>query len=330
MITNRDALERDLLDGTELLIDGAWIPRAEGGELEHVDPTLGRAHASFPSAGASETDAAVTGARRALPSWRRMPADVRRSLLLRIAAAIRDRQTEFDLIAALEYGQPLGVGSRAAVCADYFEYYAGWTDKITGDVVPAYPARALDYTLPEPYGVIAAFVNWNGPITAIGRKVAPALAAGNTIVLKASEYAPFTPHRFARLCEECELPAGVVNFVVGGPEAGHALASHPNVDKISFTGGGETAKLVMATAAKQLTPLVLELGGKSANIVFADAEVDRAATFAASFGVAANAGQGCLLPTRLLVHSDIYDALVSGVAEHLASLKIGDPLDKST
>jgi aldehyde dehydrogenase (NAD+) len=325
----RRAIASRLL-GSSMYVGGEWVAAKTGSVAEHVDPATGEVQAVFPDASAADVELAVVAARAAAPGWRRTTADVRRAVLLKLAAGIRDAGPDFDAIAALEYGQPISAGARAAAAADSFEYYAGWCDKLAGNVVPAYPAAALDYTLPEPYGVVAAFVSWNGPITSIGRKIAPALAAGNTVVLKSSDLAPFAAQRFAQLCELAGIPPGVVNLVSGGRETGEALSAHRDIDKITFTGGGPTAKKVMGSAAEHLTPLLLELGGKSANIVFPDADLKTAASFSALFGVAANAGQGCLLPTRLLVHADVYDEVVDAVVEVLQGLAIGDPLDPTT
>ena len=196
-----------------------------------------------------------------------------------------------------------------AYTAAWTRYYAGWIDKLDGEVVPV-AGDALDVVLPEPYGVIGAIVPWNGPMMGMGQKAVPALAAGNTVVVKPPELAPFGALRFAELALEAGLPPGALNVVVGGASAGDALVRHPGIDKVSFTGGCATARLVMAAAAETLTPLTFELGGKSANIVFPDADLDAAATMAAVFGTALLAGQGCALPTRLYVHANVYDEVV--------------------
>ncbi len=196
-----------------------------------------------------------------------------------------------------------------AYTAAWTRYYAGWIDKLDGEVVPV-AGDALDVVLPEPYGVIGAIVPWNGPMMGMGQKAVPALAAGNTVVVKPPELAPFGALRFAELALEAGLPPGALNVVVGGAAAGDALVRHPGVDKVSFTGGCATARKVMAAAAETLTPLTFELGGKSANIVFADADLDVATSMAAMLGAVLLSGQGCALPTRLYVHDDVYDEVV--------------------
>jgi len=190
--------------------------------------------------------------------------------------------------------------------------------------------RGLSYVRLEPYGVVAVIPPWNGSMMGMGQKCGPALAAGNAVVAKPPEVAPFGMLRFAELALEAGLPAGVLNVVVGGATTGAALVAHPEVDKISFTGGCATARLLMASAARHLTPLALELGGKSPNIVFPDADLDAAATMAAVIGTALLAGQGCALPTRLYVHDDVYDEVVAKVLATLGSLRVGDPLDPGT
>lgn len=184
--------------------------------------------------------------------------------------------------------------------------------------------------LPEPYGVVGAIVPWNGPMMGMGQKAAPALAAGNTVVAKPPEISPFGAIRFAELALEAGIPPGVLNVVPGGAEAGEALVRHPGVDKVSFTGGTATARLVMAAAAETLKPLALELGGKSANVIFGDADLDLAVTAAAFLGATLLSGQGCALPTRLYVHDDVYDEVVGGVVAQVEATAVGDPLAPGT
>jgi aldehyde dehydrogenase (NAD+) len=308
------------------LIGKDWISDTDAGPMSHINPTTGRPQGRIAVATAREVDEAVRVARRAQPPWQDTPVNQRRTVLLNIAKELRSQADDFALIGALEMGVPT-VQARGApiLAADYFEYYAGWADKLVGQVVPVYPTAAFDYTLPEPYGVIAAVINWNGPLTALGRKVAPALAAGNTIVAKSPELAPFALQKAAELFLTCGLPQGVFNVVTGDASTGALLVGHPGIDKISFTGSGGTARAVMATATQNLTPLTLELGGKSANIVFADGDLAAAAETAV-FGTVKNAGQGCLLPSRLLAQSGIYEEMCDLVLKRLATVSVGDPL----
>ncbi len=322
----------DLLPVVGGWIDNRIITDMHGGMFDHINPATGKLQCSVPLAGPSDIDRAVVSARVAAPAWRDFPVDERRQVLLRIADLLLEQVDELATIATLENGVPAQFAPIlcGSLPAEYFRYYAGWVDKIEGSVIPVYPMKALDYTRVEPYGVVAVIIPWNGPMTSIGQKVAPALAAGNCVVLKPPELAPFTALRFAALCAEAGLPPGVLNVVVGGPEGGEALVRHPGVDKISFTGGGGTARRVIAAAGEQLTPVVLELGGKSANIVFDDADLDKAVTMAVQVGIATLSGQGCVLPTRLLVQDSIYDDVLEQVVDLASTVVVGDPFDGDT
>jgi aldehyde dehydrogenase (NAD+) len=294
--------------------------------LERLDPSTGEVLGTFPVAGPEHVDRAVDAARRAFPAWRRLPADERRGILLRIARLLEEAQDEFKTLVALESGIPWTRSSvRSAV--DYFEYYAGWSDKVAGEVIATYPRRALDYVRYEPYGVIGSLIPWNAPLVTACKKLAPALAAGNCVVVKSPELGPFAPMRLAELCQEAGVPDGVVSVLAGGPEAGEALVRHPDVAKVSFTGGTGIARRIMAAAADQTKPLLLELGGKSATVVFDDADLGAAAQMAAQMATIASAGQGCLFPTRLLVQDSVYDEVVDRVRAVSEAATIGDPLD---
>jgi acyl-CoA reductase-like NAD-dependent aldehyde dehydrogenase len=278
-------------------------------------------------AGAREVDEAVRSAYVAFDRWSTWPANERRNLLLRIAALLQEREGELSSVVTIESGIPTTFAPvlASALPADYFRYYAGWADKLEGSVIPVWPGDALDYTLAEPYGVVAIIVPWNGPLASIGMKVAPALAAGNCVILKPSEMAPFSSLRFAELCQEAGLPDGVLSVLPGGSETGDALVRHPGVALISFTGSVPVGRKIQAAAADNLTPLILELGGKSANIVFSDADLDAAVAAAVQYGVAALSGQGCNLPTRLLVENSIYDYVIEQVVDVTESLDVGLP-----
>jgi acyl-CoA reductase-like NAD-dependent aldehyde dehydrogenase len=310
-----------------LFIAGRWASESGGGTMEHVNPATGRVQRTFPVAGVAEVNESVAAAKAALGDYRQWsPAD-RRDLLLRIAALCRSHAAEFATIGTLECGmiQPVANGMGASA-AKWFEYYAGWTDKIVGEVTPG---AGLNYTLIEPYGVVAVILTWNGPTGSIGMKVAAALAAGCTVVLKPPELAPFSSNLFARICVEAGLPSGVLNVIPGGPEAGTALVSHPDVDKISFTGGPGTARAIQKACADSLTPLILELGGKSANIVFEDADIEHAAAVAVR-GLTRLSGQVCHAPTRLLIQDSVYAAVTGRVAELLDAVQVGLPTDAAS
>jgi aldehyde dehydrogenase (NAD+) len=327
-MTRDDAL-RALPDG-RLFVGGTWLERSSGGERTHHDPATGDVLGKHQVAGSREVDFAVDAARAAFVDGSLCDPLRRRALLHALADGIDAAGDEIAAFVTLEMGQPVRA-ARAGVthAAEWFRYYAGWADKLEGAVVPA-GKGVLDYVVPAPFGVVAAITPWNGPLMSLALKVAPAVAAGNAVVLKPSEQAPFSTLRFARVCEQVGLPAGVLNVVTGAAEAGAALCSHPGVDKISFTGGEVAARAVARAAAEHHTPLVLELGGKSASIVFADADPAVAGKLAAALGVAQNSGQGCFLPTRLLVERPLYDEVVRVAVATAQRFRLGDPFEPTT
>ena len=312
-----------------MFIDGEWTLDAAG-ELPHVNPATGEVHHRFAAAGPGNVDRAVEAGRRAFAAWRDASGEARRDLLRALARALRDDADELAWIGALEAGIPVAAPLAAAAAA-WFDHYAGWADKI-GAAVSGYldlnGGAGTDFIVAEPVGVVAAILTWNAPLAFIGMTVAPALAAGCCVIVKAPEKAPYSSLRFAHLCEQVGVPAGVVQVLPGGPDAGAALAGHAGVDKVAFTGGTSTARQVLAACAAELIPSSMELGGKSANIVFADADLNRAMLTAARFVF--NSGQGCSLPTRLLVEDQAYDSVVGGVVDLLAHVQVGDPLAPST
>jgi aldehyde dehydrogenase (NAD+) len=310
-----------------LIIGDQLVEHTSAGTMEHVNPATGKVQKEFAVASVADVDAAVNAARTALPEWRRWAPDARREVLLKLADLLKEYAEEFGVISTLEAGH-LYSEYDAIYVSDWVRYYAGWADKISGESIRAYPSKGIDYSVPEPIGVAAIFVASNGPIGFCGMSGAPALAAGCTIVYKSPEAAPFSPILFAQVCQQAGIPAGVVNVVTGGPEVGDALARHPGVNKVVFTGSVPTAKKLQAAAAESVTPLLLELGGKSANIVFPDADLVKSCMLASRF--TGNAGQGCTLPTRLLVHEDVYDEVVEGVIANVTKLTAGDPFNPKT
>lgn len=318
-----------VLPASALFIGDRRVTETASGLLERVNPTTGESLGSFPVAGAEDVDGAVQAAWAAFPAWKAMPANERRTLLYRLADTIRQHSDELAQIVALETGTPVGV-STFDQAIDHLEYYGGWTDKFEGELVTSYPARAFDYVKYEPYGVVGALITWNGPVINACMKLAPALASGNCVVLKTPEQGPFAVMRLMELFLEAGLPAGVVNVVSGGPATAQAIIRHPGIRKVSFTGGPQVARSVMDTAAETLTPVTLELGGKSANIIFADADLERATAMAAFMSTVAASGQGCLFPTRLLVEGSVYDEVVERVAAISGAVTPGDPLDPAT
>jgi acyl-CoA reductase-like NAD-dependent aldehyde dehydrogenase len=315
------------LAGRGFVIGDERVATGAGGTYAHHNPATGLVQAHVPVAGAADVDRAVAVAREALGGWRTMALHKRIAILHRLADLLSARRDEAGAINALDNGTPVSAMSPGSYTSSWVRYYAGWVDKLEGQVVPVHGGRGIDYVLPEPYGVVGAVVPWNGPMMGMGQKVAPALAAGNTVVAKPPEIAPFGALRFAELALEAGLPPGVLNVLPGGAEAGQALVRHPGVDKVSFTGGTATARSIMEAAAATLKPLALELGGKSASVIFPDADLDAAATGAAILGAVLLSGQGCALGTRLYVHDDVYDEVVDRVLAAVAGVVVGDPLD---
>lgn len=319
---------RELLHGA-IVIGDDIAERGGAGYTEHVSATTGKTQAQVPLASFAQVDDAVAAARGALSVWSSWPPARRAGVLRDIGERVRDDAEAFAAINSLEVGNPY-VSAHAKLTTafpSWFEYYGGWADKITGHAARAAEGTSLNVVLKEPVGVVAKVLTWNAPMVGIQMSVAAALAAGCTVVIKPAELAPFACIRFARLCLEAGLPPGTVNVVPGDGAAGERLVAHPGVDKISFTGGLATAAKIQAAAARSVTPLVMELGGKSANIVFDDADIDRASAHASLF--VGLAGQACTLPTRLLVQASIHDEMVERVARTVAEVRVGNPFDPS-
>jgi aldehyde dehydrogenase (NAD+) len=313
-----------------LLIGADRVEEASGGVHQHIYAASGRPTAEVVLAGPAEIDRAVAQAREALPLWRRMPADRRRDVLLRLADLILEHDDELGLLQTLEVGAPRQFSRRMpAVAADHLRYAAGWLDKIGGEVVPTWPERALDYTVDEPYGVIGLIIPWNGALVSMAQCLGPILAAGNAAVVKPPELAPFVALRLGALALEAGLPAGLVNVAPGDGVAGAALAGHPGVDKVLFTGSADTGRKVLTAAAAHLTPVSLELGGKSAHVIFGDADLRFAARLAMT-GAVALSGQTCAAGTRILVHASVYDEVVGILTSRLGKVAVGDPMTDRT
>jgi acyl-CoA reductase-like NAD-dependent aldehyde dehydrogenase len=286
--------------------------------------------ARVPLAGPAEVDHAVATARRALPAWKSMTADRRRRILLDFAALIRRSGDELARIQTIENGTPAATTAYTPpAVADSLEYYAGWTDKAAGQIHAVWPQPALDYSLREPLGVVAVIIPWNSPLYTLGSVCAPALAAGNCIVVKPPELTPFTAARFADIAREAGLPPGVLNVLPGDGSAGAALVSHPGINKVHFTGSEQTAARILESTARMLVPVGLELGGKSPNIVFADADLDSAVSQAVS-SVLTLAGQVCINGTRVLIEDSVHDDFIERCRAALDQASIGDPADPET
>lgn len=322
---------RSVLPVPKLIIGGEQRASGGAGTFQHISASTGEVQGEVPLGDGADIDDAVQAARRALPVWRDMKPYDRRRLMDRFCDLVEANIPRFQTIAVLENAIPALNFERGMVhrCVGWLRYYAGWTDKLEGLVTGLHPGENFEYTIPEPYGVIGHIITWNAPLLSLCMKVPPSLAAGNTVVIKPAEFTPYTSQLFAELALEAGIPEGVINVVPGAVAAGEALVRHPGVDKISFTGGPIGAKAIMRSAAASLKPVIFELGGKSANLVFPDVNVAETAAYCAGFGVS-NSGQGCALPTRIIVHEDIYDAFVEIVAATLDHLPTGDPMNPSS
>jgi len=313
-----------------LIIGERLIERGSGSVQRHVYPANGRVTCEINLASADEVDAAVRCARAAFPAWRALSGDKRRDLMLRMAALIEQHARELADLSTLENGSPIMLTPFiAADAAQKFRYFGGWADKIQGETLATWAASAHDYVAYEPYGVVGAIIPWNGPLFAATMVMTPALAAGNCVVVKAPELAPFAVMRLAELFLEAGFPPGVVNMVAGGADIGEAIVRHAGVDKVQFVGSGATARKVLRSAAETLKPCGLELGGKSAVIVFADADLQQAGRRGLA-GAISVSGQGCVNGTRLLVERPIYEQYLQMLQAVAAHIKVGDPLDAAT
>jgi len=313
-----------------LIVGDTMLERGSGKAHPHIYPANGRITREITFASADDVNRAVQAARGAFPAWRALPGDKRRDLLLKMAATIEQHTKDLAELSTAENGSASMVAPYVAMdAAQKFRYFAGWADKIQGDTLSAWGGPAHNYVAYEPYGVVGAIVPWNGPLFAATMVIAPALAAGNCIVLKAPEVAPFAVMRLGELFKEAGFPPGVVNTIVGGPDVGEAMVQHDGIDKIQFVGSGATAKKVLRSAADSLKPCGLELGGKSAVIVFADADLQEAARRGLS-GAVSVSGQGCVNGTRLLVERSVYEPYLKMLQAMAAHIKIGDPFEPTT
>jgi len=311
----------------KLLIDGEWATAQSGETFDAFDPASGEIIAVAASAAAADVDAAVRAARRAFEgrNWRAMNPHERSRLLLRIADKVEQNAGELAELETLNNGTPLSITlAQIHDVAQTFRYYAGWPTKIYGQTNPSGDG-VFNYTLREPVGVCGQIVPWNGPLSSAAWKIAPALACGNTLVLKPAEQTPITALRLGELILEAGAPNGVVNIVTGfGETAGAALVAHPDVDKIAFTGSTEVGKLITRNAAATMKRVTMELGGKSANIICGDADLDKAVP-AAVTAFTLLSGQVCVAGSRLLVQETIYEAFAERFVAAVGKVTVGDP-----
>jgi betaine-aldehyde dehydrogenase len=292
--------------------------------LQVMNPATERPIARLEQAGVEETDRAVAAARAAYPAWREVKPSDRARLLRRLASLIEEHGEDLSRLETSNTGKPLADSRwEIGMVADVFHFYAGAVEKHYGETIPV--SGGVDMTLREPLGVVGLIVPWNFPLMLAGWKLGPALACGNTVVLKPAELTPLTAVRFGELALEAGVPEGVVNVVVGpGSVVGECLIAHPDVAKIGFTGSTEVGRRVMEVAAKTVKRVTLELGGKSANVIFADADLEKAAASAPS-AVFGNAGQDCCARSRILVQRSVYDRFVGLLVEATKKFRVGDP-----
>jgi acyl-CoA reductase-like NAD-dependent aldehyde dehydrogenase len=319
----------------QMYVDGQWTDALSGRRFDTVDPATEQVITTVPHAGVEDVERAVSAARRAFEDgpWPAMTPAERQRMIWRIAEGITARADQFAELESIDNGKSVAVAKGVDVtwAAEIFYYYAGWATKIEGRTVPvsvpwAPGSRFHAFTLREPVGVCAQIIPWNFPLVMAAFKVAPALACGNTVILKPAEQTPLTAVLLAEVIAEAGVPDGVFNLLTGFGDIGAALSAHPDVDKVAFTGSTEVGKKIVNAASGNLKKVSLELGGKSPQVVFADADLDVAIPGVAS-GFLFNHGQTCTAGTRLLIEDAIFDEFTAGVAAHAASLKIGPGLD---
>ncbi|MFG1860229.1 aldehyde dehydrogenase family protein [Microbispora bryophytorum] len=316
---------RDIVDirpSYGLFINGEWVEPQSEARHKTVNPATEEVLAEVAWAGEADVDRAVQAAAKAFPVWSAMPGAERAKYLFRIARLIQERARELAVLETLDNGKPIRESRDVdlPLVAAHFFYYAGWADKL------AYAGFGPD---PRPLGVAGQVIPWNFPLLMLAWKIAPALACGNTVVLKPAETTPLTALAFADICRQADLPPGVVNIVTGAGETGAALVNHPGVDKVAFTGSTEVGRLIARSLAGTRKKLTLELGGKAANIVFEDAPLDQAVEGVVN-GIFFNQGHVCCAGSRLLVQESIAADLLEALKRRLGTMRLGDPLDKNT
>jgi phenylacetaldehyde dehydrogenase len=320
----------------KILIDGQWVDAASGKTFATYNPATGEILSQVAEGDQADIDRAVKAARKAFESgpWRELLPSKRGKLLWKLAELLEANLEELAELETLDNGKPLFFSRRVDIpsAADMFRYFAGWATKIEGNTIPLSSpgAQYFAYTLREPVGVVGQIIPWNYPLVMASWKLGPALAAGCTVVLKPAEQTPLTALRLGELALQAGFPAGVINIVPGlGETAGAALAAHPDVDKIAFTGSTEVGRLILTAAAGNLKKVSLELGGKSPNVVFADADMKSAIGGSAN-AIFFNQGQSCTAGSRLFVHQSVFDQVIEGVANTARKYRIGPGIDPST
>ncbi len=313
----------DLQPSYGLFINGEFVDPVDGHAFKTVSPATEEVLAEVTEAGQADVDRAVAAARRAYDKvWSKLPARERGKYLFRIARILQERARELAVLESLDNGKPIRESRDVDIplVAAWFFHYAGWADKLD---------HAGYGRNPQPLGVAGQVIPWNFPLLMLAWKVAPALACGNTVVLKPAETTPLTALLFAEICQQADLPPGVVNIITGAGDTGRALVEHPGVDKVAFTGSTDVGKMIARSTAGTHKKVTLELGGKAANIVFDDAPVDQAVEGIVN-GIFFNQGHVCCAGSRLLVQENVYDEVMTSLKRRLGTLRLGDPLDKNT
>lgn len=336
MVSIREYIDPDVVPGSDgNFVDGSFVESESDARIEVTYPYDGTVWAEVPDSTGADVAAAVGAARAAQEDgpWSEMLPSERRRVLHQIADVVSEHAEELGRLETLQNGKVIReMAGQAESLEDWYRYYAGYCDKIEGDVIPVEnkDGQLFNYTRKEPLGVVGAITPWNSPLLLTTWKLAPALAAGNTFVHKPSEHTPVSALRFAELISaETDLPEGVYNVVTGGGETGAALAEHEDIDKLAFTGSTETGRAVGKAAMDRLVPVSLELGGKSPQLLFPDADLENAINGIVK-GVFAATGQTCLAGSRVLVHESIHDGVVERLEERAAAIELGDPLDEAT
>jgi phenylacetaldehyde dehydrogenase len=322
----------------KLLINNQWVSALSGETFDAINPADESPLCAVAYGRKADIDQAVKAARKAFETgpWRSMPPRQRGKLLLKLADAIEEHAEEFAQLESLDNGKPINIARAADVplTVEHFRYFAGWADKIEGETIPVAPpydpqGRYLNYTLREPVGVVGQIIPWNFPLLMAAWKLGAALASGCTVVLKPAEQTPLSAIRLGELFLEVGFPAGVVNIVTGFGDAGEALVRHDDVDKVAFTGSTAVGKEIVKASAGNLKKVTLELGGKSPNIIFPDADLGTAAAGAAS-AIFFNHGQCCCAGSRLFVHRKVYDEVVERIGDHARNIKLGPGMSRDT
>ena len=331
-MSSAQAVENTQQKSYQLFIDGQWVDAESGKTFQTPNPATGEPLADVAEADKADIDKAVAAARRAFDGkWSKVSARDRGRMLYKLSQLIEQHSAELAALETADNGKPIKESLYVDLpqVVENFEYFAGWATKIEGETIPV-PGRMFNYTLREPVGVCGQIIPWNFPLLMAAWKLAPALAAGNTVVLKPAEQTPVGAMELAKLIQEAGFPEGVVNVVPGyGETAGAALAAHPGIDKIAFTGSTEVGKLIAKSAAENLTKVSLELGGKAPNIVFADSDLEQAVA-GAMMGIFYNQGQVCCAGSRLFVEEPIKDEFLAKLKERSEKIAVGDPMDKAT